>query len=523
MLKSLAGAMALVAVFASTIGVEQHVPTADYLTNSIEFTNPACKTPPPTPPAATCPYVPYLTYAYTQSDHYDSMRENGLTMVYYTDPFNPNPTDTECYPQSKCPFFVIAPGGKFADVEAYGGPNCTSSSPGPGNTPSTYVYPTSPAATDYMANMYLLPAPTAFNTPTPTPTATPAHTNRAVLYIQAALDSYAANLASANPSPAPRVTVPTDYYYLDNVGTDQNYTPAPCGFNTPPGRPVWDQDTANVLNNTWEMDNGLNRLIPYFVNALGYYGSTAIIDDQLQATNTDLVKGAQYEHCYGGDQTIATTPTPTPSTGRFPNDWYVAEYAEINTIANGKIFWCWNQYIPRGSLATPDPNFNPRRIYAYASFLLSYETDMAIYQTTFPQPTPTASFIPSTFDVYPETGLVPTNADITSSTVDGYYRSDLGAYYRSWASCTYQGTPLTQGCAVEINPFQSGAVSSLPQEWCPPINGHQGFLQNEWVNKMSLAGTRGVLDGGTAGFNATPPPSIGLGSAVILANRASCP
>lgn len=97
----------------------------------------------------------------------------------------------------------------------------------------------------------------------------------------------------------------------------------------------------------------------------------------------------------------------------------------------------------------------------YASYLLTYEPDMAVFQTDeTPSPNPTGSPF---LRVFPETEFVPASPDAHYTAYPTqYWNSTLNAYYRSWDNCTYKGASTGgSGCAVEVEPYP-GVTAGIP-------------------------------------------------------------
>lgn len=216
--------------------------------------------------------------------------------------------------QHAAPVENISPGGQYDGVAAYGntGSGCNyDASPGKG-TVSTRPYPTDdvvPTPITYIANSYLSPVPSPFATPTPAiTTPSPSPLNETIAYVQDSLDRYARWVKDNNSGVG--AEYPIDYMFLHNVGTvtvGQGYSPPPCDFNGTGNRARWDQDTANILNQTWVLSDN-TRIIPYIANALGGYNDTTTIDAQLNATTTWAVTA--------GTMRVATVATAERTLSR---------------------------------------------------------------------------------------------------------------------------------------------------------------------------------------------------------------
>jgi hypothetical protein len=213
---------------------------------------------------------------------------------------------------------------------------------------------------------------------------------------------------------------------------------------------------------------------PMFVNTLNA-GSSAV--SQVGYTAASNILGAMCESCYSNDPSTGDSI----STGAF---WTDTENAEALMASKQKIFWGYAR-------ATGDASAETKlRMYVYASFLMTYSPQYSMLQEILKTP--------SGFEVFPETGVVPTSPTTTSSTVSGYYTS-AGAYMRQYGACYYRGVDKGK-CAVVVNPSPSSSVT-VPT--------------TAYSHAMTLSGY-GVLDGGSVGFAGSRPSSLGPGSAAIL-------
>lgn len=213
--------------------------------------------------------------------------------------------------------------------------------------------------------------------------------------------------------------------------------------------------------------------VPMWVNALGGAPNPANAVDLVQPSN---VIGAACEQCYDSNG----------SSGDFiqtGTTWQNVENAEIGVIAQHKIFWDYPRATGSASAETG------MRIYAYASFLLSYDANYAMFHE--------ALSTPSGFPVMPETALVPMNPLTTATSVLGY-QAPGGAFFREFADCYYQGS-FVSSCAVAVNP----TASAVP------------VPSTSYTHSLVLSGN-GVLDGGTVAFNGPAVTQLAAGSAVIL-------
>jgi hypothetical protein len=255
-----------------------------------------------------------------------------------------------------------------------------------------------------------------------------------------------------------------DAMFADEVDTFNGMT-SPCGYST--------ATYPNAVN-TVHSETGTRM----WVNALGKKLDPYITN----VTNPSNVIGAMCELCYGlnlrGVDTVDTA---------HDNIWQWIENAEINTVAKHKIFWDYAR------LAGYPQTETKQRTYAYASFLLSYDPNYAMYET--------ALKTNSGYPVMPETGLVPMSPLTTASNVSGYLRTG-GAYMREFGACYYRGA-AHGACAVVVNP-NPGTSVSLPST-----------VTSKYYHSMVLSGS-GVLDGGSVSFSGGRVTSLAPATAAIL-------
>lgn len=252
-----------------------------------------------------------------------------------------------------------------------------------------------------------------------------------------------------------------DAMFIDNNGALYGTSAMPCNYD--PG--------------TWgaAFDNAISTVPQSFVtNSLSAGdGQTQTYVNRLKAPN---IIGGVYEECF--------------SNGL----WSSEENSQIETIAllrsegkpQGPGWWCYlDNTSADGSTAIP------QRLFAYASFLLTYDPNYSLFQESY-----TTS--PSTFQVFPETGFVPLNPANVPNSVSSL-QSSTGAYVQYYNACYYRGS-LVGRCEIAVNPG-SGTVN-VPNPY--------GLSHS-----MVLSGS-GVLDGGTATFGGPAPTSLASQTAAIL-------
>ncbi|MDQ6824198.1 MAG: hypothetical protein M3007_01895 [Candidatus Eremiobacteraeota bacterium] len=175
------------------------------------------------------------------------------------------------------------------------------------------------------------------------------------------------------------------------------------------------------------------------------------------------------------------------SYGYSTDDWGQRENDELYLAAQGKQFWCLVGATGTASSETA------LRIYAYASLMLTYSLTSTGYWTYWKTATP------GQVEVYPETGLVPTNPVAgTPSSIISLRAGNV--YAREYKDCFYRGKDKGP-CTFVVNPTTS------TQNW--------PALSRAYAHTMTLSGG-GVLEGGIASFTGpAPPATLASGSAVI--------
>lgn len=216
--------------------------------------------------------------------------------------------------------------------------------------------------------------------------------------------------------------------------------------------------------------------LPVIINGLnvlnGHNPSMAI--SLLASSNT---MGGNYEHCYSDDASAK-------NNGWL---WTAEENSELQVNAQNKVFSCQERNTSDASANTD------ARLYAYASFLLTYNPTTNILWEAFGTP--------SNFHVFPEQQLVAMNPKVSApSDISGLMQSG-GAYGREYQNCYYAGNYVGP-CAVAVNPNASGTVP---------------FPFPQYQHTLVLNGY-GTTDGGTAALNGAAPPTYlpALGAAVVF-------
>jgi hypothetical protein len=247
-----------------------------------------------------------------------------------------------------------------------------------------------------------------------------------------------------------------DAIFEDDVAplAEDIYTPfssMPCGYTTP----SWITDEIGLAEAS---------PIPVLLNGLdaldGHSPSLSV--EMLAASNA---MGGNYEECYASN-TIAKESNWL---------WEAVENTELEVAARNKSFGCM---VANQSSASSQTD---ARIFAYASFLLTYNPSTSIYRTEY-----TTN---SGFHVMPETGLVALSpatsapSSISSLLVSG------GTYARQYGACYLRGTSVGP-CAVVVNPNSDLSAR---------------FPFTTYHHTLTISGS-GVLDGGTVSVDGPAPP-----------------
>jgi hypothetical protein len=176
--------------------------------------------------------------------------------------------------------------------------------------------------------------------------------------------------------------------------------------------------------------------------------------------------GGNFEQCYGS----ASQPK---ERGWF---WKDTEQTELLVAAQHKIFECMVQD-PSDAAASAD-----RRIYTYASFLLTYDPQSSVFWETYRTT--------SGFHVEPESQLVPLSPRVTAISDVSTLVQPGGAYAREYTACYLAGRSVG-ACAVVVNPTDA----SVP------------FPFTQYHHTLQLSGG-GIVDGGTVTTSGPAPSTV---------------
>lgn len=186
----------------------------------------------------------------------------------------------------------------------------------------------------------------------------------------------------------------------------------------------------------------------------------------LELLNAEKTLGGTMENCY----TSNTLPKESSWL------WAVVENTELETAAKNKQFHCYENNTNAASYETDV------RMYAYASFLLTYNPKTSVYRSEFKTP--------SGFHVLPETEFVPLYPMVaTPSNVSGLEQRG-GTYARQFKYCYLHGSYVGP-CAVVVNP--------------DPHYSHP-FPYTTYHHTLYISGND-VLEGGIVSSRGAAPPS----------------
>jgi len=255
-----------------------------------------------------------------------------------------------------------------------------------------------------------------------------------------------------------RPGVHIDAVLADNSGELDGIPQPPCNF-----------DQSQYLKDTIELFRSLN--FPVFYNALASVkrlgGHNYAVSPTIALNAAPNVLGGQFEGCY----TVQNQLHPKA----FGSLWLVTENSQILMEQQKKTITCI-------AMAPHSEGSADYRLYAYASFLLTYDPNYGMYRTLYRTP--------SNFQVEPEVQLVPLHpaAELPGDIRD--LRLPTGVYAREYKDCYVHGTPVGP-CASVVNSDES--VS-------------HAFPYSTYHHTLVLQGD-GVMDGGTISTTGPNPPS----------------
>lgn len=278
----------------------------------------------------------------------------------------------------------------------------------------------------------------------------------ATSYMSDVINHYKKTVLNSNPG----YLHPWDLAFIDNAGPLYGASATPCNYTTSTWGSALDTDLAASGE-------------PMILNTLS--ASVSSVPAYVQRLQGPNIVGGMYEECFTNGL------------------WTSEEEAQIQTLAllksegkgPGAGFWCYadNTSADAATAIT-------QRMYAYASFLLTYDPNYSVFQESFTTP--------STFKVMPESGFVPMQPATTPSSISDLQTAS-GAYVQQYAYCYYRGS-LVGACEIAVNPGTASVTVPNP---------------NNYAHSVVLSG-EGVLDGGAVGFGGPAVTSLAPGTAAIL-------
>jgi hypothetical protein len=237
--------------------------------------------------------------------------------------------------------------------------------------------------------------------------------------------------------------------------------------------------------NAWlASTRSLISTVPYKViyNRLGVGANYPGFEIPVEIALNDVAAGGMMEGCY---LSIQRGKYKTPIFGiKF---WLNSENVELRMAAERKTFLCYT------TNTMDSASSHDLRMFAYASFLLTYDPQSSVLWEYFRSP--------SGFHVQPETKLVPKQPLLPAPKDISGLLTSTGVYGREYAQCYVGGTSVG-ACATVVNP--------------DPSSSH-AFPYSRYHHSLILNGG-GALDGGTIDINGpSPPPTLpSLGSAIVF-------
>ena len=258
-----------------------------------------------------------------------------------------------------------------------------------------------------------------------------------------------------------------DAIFEDNAGLAHPVSALPCNF---------DQSAWTAASNTLNQALGAN--IVY--NGLGNLANGIQNVSPSIGLNPTAI-GGELEGCYSNGE--VTDPMPHKTV------WQTYETTEIQMVASGMPFIC------RGLSQLPANTAQAERIYMYASFLLTYDPNLAIISEKFATQSTALMVEPESQFV----ALDPLAPQPTAITALQFSNLTFG---RQYANCYLNGQPVG-ACAAVVN--ADNARASHPFPW-PGVYSHTLVLHGG-----------AILDGGSAGTRGPAPPATMPGESAVIA------
>ncbi len=285
--------------------------------------------------------------------------------------------------------------------------------------------------------------------------------NNRITTVYNGITQYVTNVTSASLANDYHTTISNeigtahfDAMFEDDTGPLGEYgiSPLPCGYTDS----AWMTGAAAVAQ---------AAPAPVIMNGLSLLNGHDPSPVVGMVNNANTI-GGNFEHCYSDDS------TPEQSGWL----WQAVENTELEVAAKHALFVCMLRNTGTATTETA------ARIYATASFLLTYDPKTSVIWTYFATP--------SGLHVMPESQLVALNPKVAApSSVAGLLTSS-GAYGREYNDCYIAGS-FVGPCAVAVNPNNAQSVT---------------FPYPQYHHTLAIAGSS-VLDGGTVAANGGAAPT----------------
>lgn len=225
-------------------------------------------------------------------------------------------------------------------------------------------------------------------------------------------------------------TVAENYIFGDDTGsnTGSNWGGVPCNNSGSYSGALW-------VTQENQGQSALAFNVPVFINGINAEAGSLLPTDLANIVNATTLQGMMCEGCF-------ITSSDTPDT---TSNWTNDENGCLEIIAYSKACWVYASKVG----AITGTSSASLRMYAFASFLLTYNNPYSMFQYAI-------SGLTDAMPVMPEEQLVPINPQQIPATV-----SDLvtgGGYFRSWTDCFWQSHDIGQ-CAVAVNSHSSGNMT----------------------------------------------------------------
>lgn len=266
-----------------------------------------------------------------------------------------------------------------------------------------------------------------------------------------------------------------NYIFGDDTGSNGGFTNGPpCNNGTSYSSSLW----VSQMQAAQAALTNLGK--PIFVNLLNADASGLTPVTLAPIANEPTIAGAMCENCF-----VKSSGT-IDATSNWAND----ETGCLLVESYNKICWIYSSIGP--ITAT---NSAQLRLYAYASFLLSFGGNLSMFQEAL-------SALTDTFMVLPETQLYPTNpVDSPGTAISNL--AVTGGYRRRFNDCWYIG--VDQGaCEVVVNPNASGTMTISTT----------GYSRAVLISAGTATSDLGA--GGTISLSGTPSTSVASQTAEIL-------